>query len=256
MRIKMIKVMIDGQEVEVAVMKDGKPVYVDDGGQDVAVDVPHMFKKITDLNAESKTHREAAEAANQKLAAYNNVDPVAAIKALETIGNLDSKKLIDAGEVEKVKQQVASVYEEKLKKVTDDSVAQIAAKDSEIYKLVVSNEFAKSPLINGDKSLITLPPDIAEATFGKHFKIEEGKMVAYLGDDKIFSKERAGELANFDEALSVIINKYPMKERILRGSGASGSGAHQNNQNRGGQDNNNNLSSVNKIAAGLKELGA
>lgn len=255
MRIKTVKVMIDGQETEVAAMKDGKPIFVDDSGQDIAVDVPHMFTKISSLNAENKTHREAAEAANSKLASYNNVDPVAAIRALETVSNLDSKKLIDAGEVEKVKLQVASVYEEKLKKVTDESAAAVAAKDSQIYNLVVSNEFAKSPLINGDKSLITLPPDIAEAIFGKHFKIEDGKMVAYLGEEKIFSKERAGELANFDEALGVIINKYPMKERILRGTGASGGGARQTDQNRGGSDNNNNLTSVSKIAAGLKELG-
>jgi hypothetical protein len=254
MRIKTVKVMIDGQEVEVAVMKDGKPVYVDDSGADVAVDVPHMFSKITALNAENKQHRESAEAATTKLAAFSNIDPAAALKALETVSNLDQKKLIDAGEVDKVKQQVASVYEAKLATLAKESDEKIAGKDAHIYKLEVSNRFASSPFINGESAKIILPPDIAEATFGKNFKIEGGRLVAYLGEEKIYSKERAGELADFDEAIQVIVDRYPMKDRILKGTGAAGTGTGQQNQQHQHQQQTN-LSSTQKIAQGLKSLG-
>lgn len=253
MRVKTMKVMVDGQEMELIVMKDGKPVYVDDAGADIAVDVPHMFSKITALNKESKDFREAAEAAAQKLTAFGNLDPAAALKAVETVSNLDQKKLIDAGEVEKVKQQVSSVYEEKIKKLTDDNKASLAAKDAHIYKLEVSNKFASSPFINGDTAKIILPPDVAEAMFGKNFRIEDGRMVAYIGEEKIYSKERAGELADFEEALPIIVDRYPMKDRILKGVNGNGADSKQKDQQHQFKDTKN-LSSTQKIAEGLKSL--
>jgi len=255
MRVKTMKVLVDGQEVEVICMKDGKPIYVDDAGADIAVDVPHMFSKITALNAENKTHRETAEAATTKLAAYNNMDPVAAAKALETFSNLDSKKLIDAGEVDKVKQQVSAGYEEKIANMTKAHAEQIAAKDGHIYKLEVSNRFSSSPFINGKDAKIILPPDIAEATFGKNFKIEDGRMVAYIGEEKIYSKEKPGELADFEEAIQVVVDRYPLKDRILRGTNAAGNETRQNNQHGNLNTDTKNLTSTQKIANGLKELG-
>jgi hypothetical protein len=256
MALKLLKVLIDGKETEVIAARDGKPIDVDNSGNETAIDVPHMFSKITALNAEAKTNREAAEAATNQLAKFANIDPAAAAKALETVANLDTKKLIDAGEVDKVKAQVAAVYEDKIVKLTKDSEEKIAAKDSHIYKLEVSNRFASSPFINGDSAKIILPPDIAEATFGKNFKIEEGRMVAYIGDEKIYSKERAGELADFEEAIQVIVDRYPLKDRILRGTNSQGNGADQKNQQHQRKQDTTNLTSTQKIAEGLKQLGA
>lgn len=255
MRIKIIKVMIDGKETEVAVMKDGKPVFVDDSGADVAVDVPHMFSKITALNKESQTHRETAEAAQAQLTKFAEItDPAAAAAALKMVANLDSKKLIDAGEADKVRQQIESVYKEQIAKLTTGHEKTIGEKDAHIYRLEVSNRFASSPFITGENAKIILPPDIAEATFGKNFKIEDGRMVAYLGTEKIFSREKAGELADFEEAIQVIVDAYPMKDRILKGANARGNGTKQTDQN-GKAIVNDNQSSTQKIAAGLKELG-
>ena len=255
MALKLLKVMIDGKETEVIAAKEGKPIDVDNSGNEVAIDVPHMFSKITALNKESKDFREAAEAAEAKLSAFNNIDPVAAAKALETVSNLDQKKLIDAGEVEKVKTQVSSVYEEKLAALNKTHGEQIGAKDAHIYKLEVSNKFASSPFINGDTAKITLPPDVAEAMFGKNFKIEDGRLVAYIGDEKIYSKERAGELADFEEALPIIVDRYPMKDRILKGVNASGTNTEQKHQHNNNNADSKNMSSTQKIAAGLKQAG-
>ena len=204
-----------------AVIQDGKPVYIHDDGSEVPFDAPAAMVKITELNSESKNHRLEAKAAKEKLSAFEGIeDPAAAMKALQTIKNLDDKKLIDAGEVDKVKKAVSEAYEIKLA----DANKIIGEKDGHIYKLEVSNRFSSSKYIN-EKTV--LPPDIAEATFGRNFKIENGKVVGYLNGNPIYSKQKPGELADFDEALPTMIDAYPAKDRILKGSGASGSGAQQ-----------------------------
>ena len=53
------------------VVQDGKPVYVYDDGKEVAYDVPAAVAKISSLNAEAKQHREAKEAAEAKLKAFD-----------------------------------------------------------------------------------------------------------------------------------------------------------------------------------------
>jgi len=98
-----------------AVVQEGKPVYVHDDGKEVAFDAPGTVQTISRLNAEAKNHRERAEAAEKSLKAFEGItDPAAAIKALETIANLDHKKLVDAGEVEKIKAEINKAFEGKL----------------------------------------------------------------------------------------------------------------------------------------------
>jgi hypothetical protein len=73
---------------------------------------------------------------------------------------------------------------------------------------------------------LAVPADMVQATFGNRFKIEDGKVVAYdANGNKIFSRARPGELADFDEALETLVEQYPYKDHILKGSGANGGGA-------------------------------
>ena len=97
-----------------AVLQDGKPVYVHEDGKEVPFDAAQAVGKIASLNAEAKQHREAKEAAEAKLKAFDGLDADKAKQALEAVANLDAKKLIDAGEVEKVKAEMAKAYETKL----------------------------------------------------------------------------------------------------------------------------------------------
>ena len=73
---------------------------------------------------------------------------------------------------------------------------------------------------------LAIPADMVQARFGQAFKIEGDKTVAYdASGNKIFSRARPGELADFDEALETLIEQYPYKEHILKSSGASGGGS-------------------------------
>ena len=68
---------------------------------------------------------------------------------------------------------------------------------------------------------------MVQASFGKNFKVEDGKIAAYKDGNRIFSVENVGEHAEFDEALSVLVDTYPNKNAILKGSGNSGSGSEE-----------------------------
>ena len=172
------------------VVKDGMPVYVHADGKEIPFDANKATVKIAELNGEAKQHREAKEAVEAKLKAFEGIaDPKAAIKALETVKNLDDKKLIDAGEVEKVKAEMRKTFD--------------AAEH------------------------LNLPSDVVQAFFGKHFSIsDEGKVVAKFADgNEIYSRSRPGEKADFEEALEALVGAYPNKDAILKPSGTSGSGA-------------------------------
>lgn len=211
------------------VLANGLPVYVHEDGKEVPFDANAAMEKIAELNKESAKHRHEAKEATSKLAAFEGVDPEMARKALELTKNLDAKKLIDAGEVEKVKESIAKAYEAQTadvktsyeKKLKELKQA-VETKDADIFKLMVTNKFSASKFVADQ---LTVPPDFAESRFSKCFKVEDGKVVAYdASGKKIFSRVKPGELADFDEALEVLVGEYPDKARILRGSNASGSG--------------------------------
>ena len=79
-----------------AVVVDGKPVYVYDDGKETPFDALSTIATIGRLNAEAKGHREAKEAAQEKLKLFEGIDdPEFARKAMQTVKNLDMKKLVE-----------------------------------------------------------------------------------------------------------------------------------------------------------------
>lgn len=219
---------------------EGKPVYVHDDGKEVGFDAPATVAKIGQLNGEAKTHREAKEAAEAKLRSFDGItDPAAARTALETVKNLDAKKLVDAGEVETIKREAARAAEERVAAQAKTHAEEIGRRDAAFNTLQntynsekLSGHFTSSKFVN-DK--FAIPPDFVEARFAKHFKVEDGKIVGYHNDkDKIYSRSKPGEVASFDEALETLVDSYPDRDRILKGSGASGGGARGGNGSGGG----------------------
>lgn len=213
------------------VVQDGKPVYVADDGKEIALDVAGTQATITRLNSEAKGHRERAEAAEKSLKTFEGIaDPAAALKALETVSSLDAKKLIDAGEVEKVKAEISKAFQAQL----DQANTKAQTLEQALYGEKVGGAFARSKLI---AEKLAIPADMVQARFGQQFKIEDGKTVAYdTHGNKVFSRARPGELADFDEALETLIDQYPYKDHIIKSSGASGSGASGGGgQNTGGK---------------------
>lgn len=208
------------------------PVFVHPDGKEVAFDGDSTIQTISRLNGEAKSHRERAEAAEGALKPFKDAgieDPIAAAKALNTMKNLDDKKLVDAGEVEKVKAEAIKAVEDKYAPM----VKKAGELEQALYREKIGGAFARSKVI-ADK--FAIPADLVQARFGSAFKVEEGKTVAYDAQgNKIFSRARPGELADFEEALESLVDQYAHKDQILKGTGASGGGASGGNQGAGGK---------------------
>lgn len=227
MKLKTIEV----NGVTYAELQDGKPVYVHDDGKEVAFDAPAAVSKISALNKEAQGHREAKEAAEAKAKAFDGIeDAEAARKALETIKNIDEGKLIAAGKVEEIKSAAAKAAQDQVAAASKAHAEELARtqqeleqRDQAIHGLLIGGSFKGSKLIS---EKFAIPADLVEARFGQQFKIEDGKVVAYdTAGNKIFSRSRPGEVADFEEALETIVDQYPYRDNILKGSGANGGGA-------------------------------
>lgn len=211
------------------VLADGKPVYVHDDGKEVPFDAAATVATISRLNGEARDHRVRAEQAEGRLKLFEGIDDAeAARKALATVKNLDDKKLVDAGEVERVKTEAIKAVEDRFKPIVTerDRLAQ------QLTDEMIGGAFARSRFI-ADK--LAIPADLVQARFGGAFKIEGGKVTAYdAAGNKMFSRVSPGEAPGFDEALEMLVDSYPHRDTILKGSGASGGGAQGGGGNAGG----------------------
>ncbi|WP_236175349.1 DUF6651 domain-containing protein [Pseudomonas pseudonitroreducens] len=214
------------------VVQDGKPVYVHDDGKEVAFDAPGTVSTISRLNGEAKSHRERAEAAEQALKGFEGItDPAAALKALSTVKNLDDKRLVDAGEVEKVKAEAIKAIEDRYAPMVKEN----ETLKGQLNSHLIGGAFASSKFI-AEKFAAEGPAgvEIARALFGNSLKVEDGKVVGYdQSGNKLYSRARPGELASAEEAIELLVDSYPHKNSILKGSGANGGGAGHGGGNGG-----------------------
>jgi len=202
-----------------AVLQDGKPVYIHDDGSEVAFDAAATVATIKARNAEAKTNRERAEAAETKLKAFEGIeDPAAALKAIETVKGYDSSKSKDADEFNRRLADANKAWQDKVdaEKKRADEVQQ------QLHSEIVGGNFARSKYI---AEKLGVPTDMVQATFGKHFKVESGKLVAVdAAGNVITSKANPGANATFDEALETLVGGYAHKDSILKPTNAPGSG--------------------------------
>lgn len=232
-----LKLTEDGKA---AVINDkGLPVYVRDDGTEVPFDAPATVATISRLNGEAKAHREAKEAAETKLAAFEGIeDPESAKKAIELAKNIDEGKLLQAGKVEEIKNAAKRAAEEQVAAANKANAEALKAAEAdreklrnELYSEKIGGSFDRSKLIS---EKFAIPADMVQARFGQSFKIEDGKIVAYdSANNRIFSAAKPGEFADFDEALEILVNNYPYKDQILKGANHSGSGAPRPNGGNG-----------------------
>ena len=216
-----------------AVLQDGKPVYLHDDGREIAFDGAQAFGKIKQLTGENVAYKKRYEDAEAAHKLFEGLEPEAARKAIELVKNFDDKKLVDAGKVEEVRAAAVKEYEEKLLEVNRSDAAQskklqaqLDQMTNDLYAEKIGGSFNRSKVI---AEKFAIPADLMQARFGSAFKVENGQIVAYdTAGNKIYSRERAGELANFDEAIEMLVDQYPYKAQILKGTGASGGGATGN----------------------------
>lgn len=252
MRLKTI--VIEGKTY--AEVQDDKPIIIDDDGKDVAFDLAHTRTTISRLNGESKAQREAREAAEGKLKAFDGIDDAeAARKALETVKNLKEGELLTAGQVQEIKdaarraadEQVSAAAKEHAKKLKGAEADRDRFK-GELDSTLLGLAFTQSKFIN-ERSAV--PAAMMKAQFGSNFKFEDGKLVAhYPNGEKIFSVARPGDGANFDEAIETLVEQYPHRDSILKGTGSSGGGSRGSVNGGGGSGRTMTMAAFNSMSPG------
>lgn len=222
---------IDVNGATYAAVTDGKPVFVDDAGKEIPFDVAHTTATISRLNGEAKGHRERAEAAEGKLKLFEGIeDAEGARKALETVKNLSAGDLVKADKVEEIKREARAAAEKQVADAAKASAEEIKrltgerdAFQGQLYTEKVGGAFSRSKFIT-DK--VAVPVDMVQAMFGQRFKVEDNRIVGYdAAGNKLYSRAKPGELAEFDEALETMVDSYAHRDSILKGANQSGSGA-------------------------------
>lgn len=101
------------------------------------------------------------------------------------------------------------------RQITVDVAALSARADKAEHAAAVSEAFHTSKFAAAKSKL---PPAMLRDAFGEAFRLEGGKLVGYSGSDKLYSRERPGEVADFDEALAMMVDRYKHKAVILGGA--------------------------------------
>jgi len=214
-------------------MQEGNPVWIYEDGKEAGVAFDSALKKIKELNGECQTHREKHESLAQRLKPFESIeDPDEwlgkARSALDTVKNLNDKQILDAGEVDKIKDGVKNSFQEKIKSLEtnhktelDKLQKDLTKKDSAIRNMMIKGGFDRSEFLG--QTVFANLRDAAYHTFGNHFDCVEDngdlKVRAYYDSEKskpVFSLSNAGDYAEVDEALELILKDHPQKSHILK----------------------------------------
>lgn len=96
---------------------------------------------------------------------------------METVANLDTGKLIDAGKVDDLKTEIKKSYDGKISDLEKtlagskkNSADRLAAQKTSIHTLLIKGIFDSSAFLK-DKTV--LPSDMAYASFGRHVGVKK-----------------------------------------------------------------------------------
>ena len=243
------------------VLKDGCPVYKFEDGSESPFDAKATLeakdKKIANLTEEKTRLFTKAEGFKADLKKFDGVDIEAAKEAIETVKNIKSKDLMDANGIKILKSEMTQGFEKEKSDLKDGFTKQIeqekrktAEKDSIIKNLLIRTKFANSPHFTGENRKTIYPPDDAVKIFGDRFIVDD-KLNVFAVDSNgevLKSQKTHGEPADFEEAMTRIIEEHPNRERILfTKPGGPLAGGNLGKPPKGGYK-----SATEQIAAGLK----
>lgn len=195
---------------------------------------------------------------NEKLKAFEGIDPAKVRELLKQQADLEEKKLAAEGNWQKLKDQMNEAHTQALK-AKDDEIANVVnttkTLQAQISDLTVGNAFATSNFIREE---LTLTPGKARVVYGSHFEFKDGVVTAY--DKPASVKDRAmlvdgkGEPLGFEDALKKIIESDPEKDAIKKAKVKQGAGSNNGNPSGKPQGEPAPMSSRDKISQGLKKI--
>jgi len=239
---KVQEVEVDGNKVALVVADQaGNPIWVDEKGMETGQDVVRLRAQLTDANKEAADFRVKLKAAEEVVATFEGVDLEEAKKAIETVKNFKDQEFVAADKVKQLKDQaveeVNRAWQTKLEKVetgyktqVEDLTGKVNQQDQTVRNLMVRGAFEGSQFIK-EGVAENYFPEVLYTMFGQNFEVRPGEngadpvVVAKVNGEEIYSPANPRQLASPEEAIEILIRAHPHSKSILRGSGASGSGA-------------------------------
>lgn len=229
--------------------EDGNPIAITDSGEERSVDYSAMSKKLSEVNRESAGRKERIRELEAQLKPLEGIEDVpsfieTARKNAEAVAAFNDKQR-GAEEVTLARIKAAtSPLEKKVAELEADRARII----DQYHASTIRSQFGSSKFVAEE----IVSAAMAQELFAKHFSVDEkGNLVGKDSAGNVIYGENGP--ADFDTALREIVKTSPHKAYVLKGSPATGSGATQGTP--GGTVNTENMTSVQKIAAGLKQKG-
>lgn len=208
------------------VYQDGKFVLILDDGSETPFDALGAYTTFGTIRKERDEAQSEAKAAKAALSTFGATDEDRAriLELAKKAKAFDDKKLVEAGKVDEVVE--ARLKDAKAAWDQEKSGLESKVKQAEgnVRKFLISSRFATSKAL--EKTVLT--PDLAEAKFGSLFDVEGDAVIAFRDGgrkEKLYSRADPSKLADFDEALSILISSDPNFEKWKAGTGATGGGA-------------------------------
>lgn len=228
-------------------LQDGNPVWVNDAGEEKAVDYMGLSKSIAEIKKETIDRKNKLRAMESRYAKFADIEDLdawhdEATSALEMMKNAPDK---DREIEERIAARVKGATEP-LNSRLSEIVKQRDALEAELQGEAIGNAFARSEYAR--KNLVD--PALAADLFSKRFIRKEGRVIGLDAD----GKEMWGEtgIASFDEALCKMVESSPYKGLLQKGSEASGSGANPVVRNTPSMTDKSKMTGAQLIASGLK----
>jgi len=201
---------------------EGLPVYTHDDGKEIGFDAASTVATISRLNAEARDHRLGKEKAEGSLKVYEGLDPAVARDAIDKLSKIDAKALVAAGDMDAAIQAALKPYVEKLA-AAEKTTGELT---TSLHKQTIGSKFAQSKF--AAEKLTPAGVDLIRTIYGDRLKVD-GETIYGVdpAGQKLYSRTRHGEPADFDEVIEALVETYPHKDHILKGTVGAGGGAPQ-----------------------------
>lgn len=187
-----------------------------------------LLKEVMEKKNKLKEKEDALEAANERLKAFEGIDPAVARKLLAEQAAAEAAQLEAKGEFERVKQMMIEAHKaekEALSAAVAEREEKLTKAERTIADLTVGAAFSQSNFISED---LVLTPAKARQIYGSHCEVENGRVVVY--DKPIGESNRtklvngSGDALSFEEGLKKLVEMDPDRESLLRSKLAPGAG--------------------------------
>jgi hypothetical protein len=222
------------------VLQDGKPVYVHDDGKEVAFDAASTVATISRLNGEAKGHRERAEAAEGKLKGFEGIDRSRRPEGRSRyVKNLDEEaRRRRQGRGDQARRR-SKAYKDQARRCRQGHAEELRSSRASATRSSTATTPRRSRRVQGlqvHRREGRRSRRHRRGQVRRAFKVEDGKIVAYDGSgNKVYSRTKPGDLADFDEALETLVDSYPHRDQILKGVGAGWRRSADNGNGAGGR---------------------